>query len=487
MLSRLTLSCVRAAVLALMFSGADLAAAANIDSASSLRSIGVEIKTTYDRAVAGGTIPADAVERFDRVLAKMDGDAASATPSAEKRAAIGRLLDALREQAKNPRAINRMPITRMSLDTETVQQNHGDRCATALGVSTKLPVRLTLAASASAWFRFDAPRGGPVRFATQSSVADPAIEVYRSCEGAAAIVNDDDFGLDASAALDSDRAPLFVHLTNTGKGGAIVLTVTDDLGQISGKLTDAKTGAPIGNGSAQIFSTNGYYQGSVTTDSSGTYSIYVAPGDYYVRGSESHHVSLLYPNAGCQYAGPSFQLSSCDVAHAQVVSVASGANVTGIVIALGQGQRLSGQIRDALGQILAGSVVLYRASDNTPLAPITSDQFGRFVFNYVPVGNYKLAAQADAHGSQMYDHKPCAGSFLGQCDLTQATTVTITDSDVTGIDFALQPLSVILGTVSGPGFDPNTCCNAIYVYDSAGNALQSVYVSDGTYVTQPLA
>lgn len=475
-------------LLVLAMGSGPLASGAESDaSMSSLRSIGVEIKAAYDRSLDGESTPLDAIERFDRILVKNDANAESSPSAHQKRAAIGHLLDALRIQANKPVTTKRAPVSRASLDMETVLRNHGDRCPTALGVSAQLPVRLTLAQSASAWFRFEPKKAGPVRFSTQSSGADPAIEIYRSCVATAAAANDDDFGLDASAALDTERAPLFVRLTNTGRGGAIVLTVAEDLGTITGKLSDAKTGAPLAGATAQIFNSFEGYEGSVNTDANGAYSMYVSVGSHYVRGSEAHHVSLLYPNAVCQFQNYSFNLDLCDVAHALAVTVAGGATASGIDIALGQGQRLSGRIKDTLGHDLSGGLHLYRASDNYPITQASTDEFGRFSFNYLPVGNYKLSAQSDAYGSQMFDHVTCSGPFFVQCDLAQAAAIALSNGDITGIDFELPPLSVIHGTLSGSAFDPGYCCNQVTVYDSSGSQVQYVYAFQGTYTTSPLA
>jgi len=460
-----------------------------------LRTLAREVKLALDHP--GDKHAPQNVTAFHR---RLDALAAAANAQddsalAQKHNAVAHLIDKLAFMLAHPAATGSgAPLDAPArIDRETLSAKRGTSCTGALGVSTGLPVEVTLGDAgqpgADAWFRIEPAARGHLRFTTDSSGADPALAVYRACGGTALAQNDDTLGLDASVdvAVD-DRAPLYVHVANGGSGGNVRLSVSAADATISGTITDAATGHALVSANLTFYtSTNNYTYSYTYTDNAGHYTATLPAGQYYVQASASQHVSELYPAAACGYSPYYYSVTNCDLASAILVTANSGATTPNVNIALGIGQRISGTVRSTTNDPVPNALVSVLDSNGNNLSSTYADTFGRYLITTVPNGSYVLRANGgnnySGYGSQLYNQVNCTGPVLSNCDLTQATPAAIYNRDLIGADFTLQPLSSIHGTVYGSGGN----YAYIYVLNAAGAVVVQGYAGyQGAYSIGPL-
>lgn len=477
------------------------ARAASDDSGNmqALQALATQIKQAADQAAAGSPPTAVSVARLEHALAGFR-DASSTNPSSQlesKYRAVTLLFGKLQFQASHPSTApaNPLAMPRTQMDAEVISDRHGASCKTALGISESLPVKVTLAQlgnpGSDAWFRFDPQNPGHFHFKTNSSGSDPAIEVFSGCAvGTADIAfNDDTFGLDASIAVArADRAPLFVHLMNTGKSGATVIGVQATSATISGTVTSATTGLPIAGIQIILPLSDGFGYGDLEfTDQNGNYSASVAAGTYYLRAQTVAYVSELYPDASCLPGYYPYGTDGCNIANAQTITVATGDIVAGIDLSLSSGHSVLGQVRDTDNTPLPASIALFDSGGNMLLSS-NSDSVGHYSIATLPAGTYRIEAQASGYGYQMYDHIACGGALQTQCNLQQATAITIANQDVSGVNFSVPLLATIQGDVLGANSTPLANSTQVTVLDSFGDAVVWTYTSsNGHYIAGPLA
>jgi len=487
---------IASVVLPLLLAIARIAAAsAAEDSTSALRQLGVEIRLALDHADATGTSPSPAQLRdFERRLTMFRGSADGlSAASREKYQAVGRLLASMESESTQPTP--RVPGTaprRGQVDVEIVAPRHGALCANALGLTEARPVQFVLAgpraAGGDAWLRFEPASAGNFTFTTTSHGADPALHVLRACGASAGEVasNDDSFGLDAHVTVSAYPGDVFyVHVVNSGAAGPVRIAAAATTGTIRGSVKDSKTGLPVPNTDLDIYDSSQNYVTSGFTDSSGAYSVAVPGGTYYVLAQAYEYVVQVYPGAYC-YPGSYYPIGSdCDMSKAHTVTVSNGGVTSNINFALITGQRIVGQVRDALNQPLSATIQLYSNPNGNPTYA-SSDAYGHYTITTVPPGNYEVLALAYAYGSQMYDGVACGGALQTQCDLGQATPLHVGNQDATGINFTLPRMGSIKGTIS-PGGAGGFFGAQVTVLDAFGNAVASGFAdSTGHYVAGPI-
>lgn len=482
--------------------GARTATAAADDSLSTLRSLGVQIKAAVDQEDFGHSVDKIHLQRLEHQLRMLQSAAVREhdTAQARKIQSIALLFGELSQKSSHPQsfASNARPSTRSNVDVEVVSKRHGASCATALGITNSLPVSVTLATpgkgQSDVWFRYspDTADGG-VRFVTDSSGMDPALAVYANCDASARTLaaDDDALGLDAAVALATvHQTPLLVHLSNSGNAGAVVLSAMAANGSLSGHITTAGTNQPVTSASINLFNTQSGYSvtGTAYTDQSGIYAFpALAAGTYYVRVDASGYVSQLYPSAECLPSSYMYSMIGCNTASAQTVTVTSGNATTDIDMVLGSGQTISGQVQDIANQPVSAYVQLFNA-DGSSLLSTFSDINGQYAFTTLPVGSYKLQASSDNHVSQMFDHVACAGDLQTQCDLTNAVVVNVTNADISDVNFSLQELASIHGTVTYDVAPPNPYATELIV-ENIDTHLDMTAATDanGNFTFGPLA
>jgi len=480
------------ALLSLSCSVAPVAASANDDASATLRELAVQIKQISDNAAHGQAAQAQLMAALDRELQMLHDDVSSGQtlPFDAKYRAVRMLLERTKRQVAAS-TLATAQHGRAELDRETIASEHGASCSKALGISPAFPVQVALGSAiaehSDAWFLFEPARATSYVFSTDSSGADPAIAVYRDCADATPLAAaDDTLGLDATVSVAvASRAPLLIHVTNSGTQGSVLLSVAAADATVAGTITDSASGQPIAFARVSLFTPSGNWVSvNNSTDSGGHYSIAVDPGTYYVLASADQHLNALYPQAPCGLPFYYFEIDNCDVAHAQTVNATSGTTVQANV-ALGTGQRITGTVRDDSNQPIGNAIVTLLKPNGTSLGGAYTDNFGRYQFLTLPPDTYTLRANANGFGAQFYNHVTCGGALDDQCDVNQAVPLTLASGhDLTGADFNLPVLATIHGTVGG--MSPSTNAN-VYVWDSSGNVVAQAYVDQaGTYRAGPL-
>ena len=460
-----------------------------------LQRFGVQLKMASAQAESGQAPTPEALATMERQFAGFQDAFGTAGDQSlqEKYRSIARLLGKLQYQSLHAPAPSAVSARlRAQTDVEVVTDRHGGACAAALGISVTLPVQITAGQSgrgrSDAWLRFEPAQTGRYRFATNSMTADPAMEIFSgACSrlGKAIASNDDTFGLDAAASIAATaHVPLYIHLTNSGEGGAITLSVSD-IGTVSGTITDAQSGLPIGSANVWLVNLANNYSGySDYTDANGKFSIDASPDTYYVLASAYQRVTELYPNAQCAYGSAYYNIARCPTAQATSVSVTAGATVSNVNMALDQGQKISGTVRDGANQPVTNANLILYDNAGSQLNYQYADNYGRYSFSTLPSATYKLVAQAGGYGSQVFDHVACTGQLQTQCNPAQGTGVVVGDQDVPGINFSLPLLASIQGSVSpAPSYATQVC-----IVDAQGGAVSVCASTDanGSYKAGPL-
>lgn len=349
----------------------------------------------------------------------------------------------------------------------------GATCAGALGLGPDRERDGWIPAQGEVWFRFDAVGPALYRVHTAATPLDTEIAVFSECPASKhatpLVLNDDTFGLAAAAPVDLRAAPgpRWIRVRNLGAAGNAAV-IADAASSVSGRVTDIHGGAAIANAQVQLYAPFSGYAGSANTDSSGNYTIAVAPGSYYVGVSASGYLSLLWPNFPCQFSY--YGLANCDLTQATEVVVLANTSTSGIDFALDTGAQISGRARDAVsGAVTAdANVTLFDQTGNVVMNSGV-DAAGRYVFNALPAGTYYAQATSNTHVAQLYQHVDCASS----CNPTSGSPITLgNDAQRQNIDFDLTPLLYVNVTVSAPGAN-DFIFGTMSIYDASGAFVSS--------------
>ncbi|MGA9343036.1 MAG: carboxypeptidase-like regulatory domain-containing protein, partial [Rhodanobacteraceae bacterium] len=299
-----------------------------------------------------------------------------------------------------------------------VREAQGGRCDTAVAIDLTREIDAIFAGAnqpgSELWLKVRPANAGIYAIDTGATPLDTDIAVFaHQCphnSDAAIAYNDDAFGVAARSGLDArtDHGPWYVRVRNLGSPGLGAITF-GAAGQITGRIADERNGEPL---AAQVVAL--YPDGSdgsfpVYTDELGNYTLDVSPpGSYYVEAGAYDFLTELYPDAEC--SGP-VRFGICDLAHAQLIEVDSGATVSGIDLQLNVGGRVAGVVADRdSGARLPGTMVTIESLDHfyNPLSVYT-DASGRYVGGPLASGSYRVQADAAGHGSQVWDHVDCLG------------------------------------------------------------------------------
>ena len=251
-------------------------------------------------------------------------------------------------------------------------------------------------------------------------------------------------------------ALLFAHLAMAA-GAAAQTTAT-----LTGAVTDEITAAPLASSAtttfeARIFNQAGTHVATGQTDASGHYLIGgIAPGTYFVKLDTTSltYIPELYDNIPCV-------ATDCRATAGTAVTLSAG--TTTIDFALSQGGSISGLFSRALdgAPVQAGQVLIYNAS--TSFVKTGNVLIGgAFVVNALPPGTYfarairgTASANAFPYVSELYGGRHCPGvPFTSDdgCRIASSTPITVTAGATTsGVNFSLDLLGSIAGTVTAPG------------------------------------
>ena len=195
---------------------------------------------------------------------------------------------------------------------------------------------------------------------------------------------------------------------------------------------------------AALQADRGQNAGGAATDADGRYRLPVMPGNWAVRVDADRHKVQWFEGAAAQRdAKPVTVAAGATVASIDFQLVAADPTPTPVPMAA-----VSGIVRGADGLPLEGAVVRAIRAANSTIGDRSSTGAGgtrtgadgSYVLK-VPVGAWLVAAEADGHVRQYWDH---------QVESRTATVVTLALDEVRpGIDFDLahKPQATIRGTV----------------------------------------
>jgi hypothetical protein len=225
---------------------------------------------------------------------------------------------------------------------------------------------------------------------------------------------------------------------------------------ISGTVTTAAGGTPIGNAFVSLMNASGAFVGGVNTDASGVFTFgAVPPGTYYASTVVNGYVTQLYNHVSCS--------NGCPPNPAGTPVVVSNQPVTNInfslLVAAGTGS-ITGTVTDVVGGTNPSGVPVQLFSPAfsggaTPVASTTTN-LGAYTFSNIPAGSYYVRTNANSSGvlpggipfiNQLYSGVACVNCSLSTTGA--GTLVTVSSGGTTsGIDFALQRGGFISGTIT---------------------------------------
>ena len=265
-----------------------------------------------------------------------------------------------------------------------------------------------------------------------------------------------------------------LHVSLEGHGDlAVHGAVVAPAGGITGTVTRQDTGAPVSGAAVTLYDTGGYSLDEVVAGADGSYRFDdLDELNYLVRASGTGLIGEAFDGASCP-----FSLGNCATMPTPVH--VSGGVVSGVDMALATGGTLSGVVTDAsTGDPVDAFVHLYSAA-GTQLDGMYTGVDGTYEFDGAPAGSYFLRVSAQGYLGEFYDDIPCPTS----CSATSGTSVTVIEGTATsGIDFALDPLGAITGTVTQEATGDPIPMPVASVFQGAALWVTTVVgLEDGTY------
>jgi len=202
-------------------------------------------------------------------------------------------------------------------------------------------------------------------------------------------------------------------------------------GLISGRLTSAETGDPIGSGSVAIYNSTGQFVSYSIADANGDYTSFdeLTAGTYYATGWASGFATQLYNNISCAN-------NTCNVTTGTAITVTAGQTTTGINFALKLPiARISGSVLAASDNSpLPNATVLIFDASGGVAASVQTDASGNYTATVSAAGTYYAVAALVGYADQLYNGRACNG-----CDPTTGDPIAATIGDTTpNINFLLQ-------------------------------------------------
>lgn len=219
--------------------------------------------------------------------------------------------------------------------------------------------------------------------------------------------------------------PVSTGSATTGVDFALV-----SLGKISGTVTDAITGQPIGGIYVTVYNASGTYLGYRYTSANGTYRVTgLTAGNYFARADASGYVAQLYDGIACP--------TPCTVTGGTPIPVALSAETPGVDFALVPYGKIAGTIRDAVtGLPLSYRNVAIHDADGDIVGYAYSGAGGTYSYSGLQPGSYFVATTGSTdYVDELWENLDCGAP----CDVTRGTPVVVAFGVITsGIDFDLR-------------------------------------------------
>jgi hypothetical protein len=211
--------------------------------------------------------------------------------------------------------------------------------------------------------------------------------------------------------------------------------------QISGVVSNLSNSAVMSGVTLELLDSRGAVVGTRSSSAAGAYSFSaLAAGNYYLtsRGTPGF-VDLAYPTAPCP--------ASCNGLNGSAITVASGATVTGINLALSAGGSISGTVRNSANNLpVPGATVQVYNATAVPVAQIATNPSGNYELANVANGSFFVRTQNNlGFVNEVFNNRACGG----YCDVLNGNAVTITGGVPVGlIDFSLDAGGSISGRLT---------------------------------------
>jgi len=506
--------------LLILVCGSGLAAAAEDSLADRLIEFGLEIEASIETArhnVERGTIDRDALTRqaqeAGRVLEGLDRRFAAVPDGVSE--SLTRKLTSVRSQVANLKRaaeLGSAPPRPLATDSHIgyFGRSGGERsapvnddCANAIpvGMGTFLgdtseatndgeAVCGSSLTTPDVWFRFVPPEHGIYLIDTLGSSFDTVVSVHSGCPGTMSnqvACNDDYSGLQSMVMFNAYTYYEYLIRVSGSNGatGAYRLTVSRG-GSIGGTVTRAVSGLPVST-TVELFDADSYRLGYDYTDSQGDYSFgSVATGTYYVATDGSPDaVDQIYDGRSCPGGVP----YGCEATDGDPVTVSIGVTTSGIDFVLESGAVITGVVTsEQTGLPIVGATVRLYNESGYSLTSVYTDASGAYAFENRSDGSYYLYARSSFFRDELYDDVPCQGGPSYGCSVTEGTAVVaVIGATTAGIDFALEELGAITGTVTDRTTGLPITYADLTVYDSHGSSVAYPDSdSSGNYVASGL-
>lgn len=215
-------------------------------------------------------------------------------------------------------------------------------------------------------------------------------------------------------------------------------------GTITGHVTQSENGAPLPNAVLTLYSAQGSFVRSVGTDLLGEYVLGgLDAGDYYVTAQSPGYIDEVWEDQPCSTA--------CVPLDGDPVSVALDATTSGVDFALERLGSISGFVTDAqTGEpVPFGTVYGFDAAGAQFAASVSS---GNYLLAGLRPGPFQVFVNGYRYRGMLYDGIDCPGGPPTGCLLSSGTEVLVApDTTTAGINFDLQPLGLLSGTVVATG------------------------------------
>lgn len=274
---------------------------------------------------------------------------------------------------------------------------------------------------------------------------------------------------DAEGAGSANPVTLQAGSNVEGVDAALVESAT-----VSGEVTAAKTGSPIGEAEVAVASTEGGVVRTATTGEDGSYSVTaLPPGSYTVEfGAEGQNYLSQFYNGQSR------------VESAQTLAVAAGERLAGIDADLAGGATVGGTVTDApSGLPVAGVEVFAAALEGSADGVATTGANGHYSIVGLSAGKYVVQFEPTESNDlgQFYDD---AGSAA------EAEPVTLpAEANKGGIDAALASGATISGTITEAATAAPLPGIEVVAYTSVCNGAGGLAMTDeaGHYEIQGIA
>jgi hypothetical protein len=240
---------------------------------------------------------------------------------------------------------------------------------------------------------------------------------------------------------------------------------------ISGSVSTAVGDTPISE-TTTLYDVNGNYVASEWSYD-GFYEFHgLEDGKYFVIAggglNYSRYLAKLYDDVPCWGGYP----SGCDLQDGTPVTATQGHPTVGIDFRLDARAQIAGVAVDSVtGYPVWGSAHLISATTGA----VDSDYLiaGNFSFRALRPDDYYVVIDANDHLDQVWRGVPCEGEYPAGCSLAGGHLLSVSPNSYSLIDFELDPLGQLQGTIRSAAENLPLGGVDVTVYDESGNSVAS--------------